>query len=205
MKFAEGLYRTAHNCHVGYRYNNWGLSTLRLWVDRIVKPASVLEIGCGNGKLCKLLVDMGYDVTGLDIVPGPYDRSGYNFVRHDITLGYLPFEDNTFDYCMSFDVLEHLPPKWIDHHIWDMYRVAPTVIASVGCFEAQPFHETVKPPEWWMEKFNRLCDGSHKEFHISTDMKNRQRLLFCGQKKEKRNDTKNHKPVQEEENKRAEG
>jgi len=71
----EGLYRTMHNATIGYRKNNWGLITLARWLLYLTKaPASILEVGCGNGKLCKLLVDIGYDVTGLDIVSWVYDR-----------------------------------------------------------------------------------------------------------------------------------
>jgi SAM-dependent methyltransferase len=174
-----------HNTFDDYRGKNWGLVTLPQWLNRLKRPASILEVGCGNGKLCKLLSDLGYDVTGLDLVPGSYDRDGYNFVKHDITLSYLPFKDNEFDYCLSFDVLEHLPTKWVEQSIWDMFRVANSIVVSVACYGNEPLHLTVRPPEWWVEKFNRLCLGNGiKTFHIFNAPENsHQKLLFYGTSK----------------------
>lgn len=179
----EAIYQTMHNTLPGYRYHNQGIKRLAFWILSLkAKPASILEVGCGNGILCKFLVDMGYDVTGLDIVPGSYDRAGYNFVQHDITLGFLPFTDNEFDCCLSFDVLEHLPRKWVEHHIWDMLRVSNSIIGTAACFERAPLHLTVKEPEYWMEIISR---HSEKEMHYHVfDAPIGKTLLFNTKKKE---------------------
>lgn len=183
----ESLYRTMHNTFTSYRQNNWGVKTLVRWLGYLNNaPSSILEVGCGNGKLCKLLADMGYDVTGLDIVPGPYDRDGYDFVKHDMTKGRLPFEDKTFDYCLAFDVLEHLPQKWIEESLWDMFRVAHNVIILIpGNHELKyelkrRLHLTVRPADWWIEKFNRLANSSEDK-HITIFPDQRvgfERILF---------------------------
>jgi SAM-dependent methyltransferase len=179
----ESLYRTMHNTSPAYRENNWGLDTLPQWIDKLKKPASILEIGCGNGKLCNLLSDMGYDVTGLDLIESNYDRKKYKFIKHDIELGLLPFKDNEFDYCVSFDVLEHLPEKWIEQFIFDTARVSREIVVTAACYGEAPLHLTVKPVEWWIEKFNRICDGLEvKTIHIYTSANGNQRILFHGKK-----------------------
>lgn len=181
----EALYRTAHNTLPGYRNNNQGIIRLRYWLSSLKEPPlSILEVGCGNGKLCKLLTGMGYDVTGLDIVPGPYsyDRDGYNFVEHDIARGRLPFTDNEFDCCLSFDVLEHLPRKWIEEHVWDMLRVSGAIIGTVACYERTPLHLTVKEHGWWKEIISR---HSEKEVQYGIfDGPVGKTLLFNTKKKE---------------------
>ena len=178
----QALYRTMHATHVGYRNFNHGLYRLTQWSHVLTPPpASIVEIGCGNGKLCRLLGFWGYDITGLDLVRGQYDRAAYNFVEHDVCTGHLPFEDRTFDYCVSFDVLEHIPEKWINEVIWDMFRVARTVIIGISCRgKGQAgLHPTVHPPEWWSEKLNRMCHGSDNRHLVTINHgTDDERLLF---------------------------
>lgn len=163
MKFPneqEALYQTMHNSHVGYMGFNQGIRYMRSWLRRLKDPpASILEMGCGNGLLCKSLAMMGYTVTGTDIVPGSYDRRGYAFVGHDIQSGPLPFKNDEFDYCVSFDVLEHLEPKWVGHAVFEMARVAQfdEIIGTAACFKNGPFHRTVKEPRWWVETISQSC------------------------------------------------
>jgi len=150
----EALYNTAHNTIEGYWVNNWGVALGKGWIQKLEPNSKILEIGCGNGALCELLAVQGHDVTGLDLVPGreDYDRSKYKFVLHDLQSGFLPFEDNMFDACVSFDVLEHLEERFIGQVLFEMFRVADEVFLSVACFERIPFHQTVQNEAWWIKK-----------------------------------------------------
>lgn len=184
----EALYRTMHTTHIGYRNFNHGLYRLKQWSHILSQPpASILEVGCGNGRLCRLLSFWGYDVTGLDLVRGDYDRQMYDFIEHDMCTGHLPFKDKTFDYCVSFDVLEHIPEKWIDETIWDMFRVARTIILGISCRKKGQalLHPTVHPPEWWSEKLNRMCSGSGNRYLITINHgTDDERLLFYATQEE---------------------
>jgi SAM-dependent methyltransferase len=187
----EALYRTMHNTMPSYRDNNWGILLLKYWASFIpARPTDILEIGCGNGKTCRFLTDMGHDVTGVDIVSGPYDREGYNFVMHDVTKSQLPFGDKEFDLAVSFDVLEHLEPEFVSDVLWDIFRVAKKVVIVVPLLhetEGKPLlgklHRTVKPAEWWIEKLNNLSFKlANKYITISPDSRNgTNRLIFCGE------------------------
>jgi len=133
---------------------------MRWWLDSLEDPPSaILEIGCGNGILSKALVMMGYDVTGLDIVPGPYNRDGYHFVQHNLHQGPLPFQDDEFDCCISFDCIEHLEPKWARSLIYEMERVTRggNIIGTAACFKSSILHETIENKEWWMEMISQTC------------------------------------------------
>lgn len=173
----EAIYRTIHNAIPAYRNYNQGIGRLQHWITLLKQePASILEVGCGNGKLCKLLSDIGYDVTGLDIVPGPYERP-YDFVIHDIYLGRLPFEDKTYDYCVSFDVLEHLETKWVAEHIWDMLRVADEIIGTVACFERPLLHLTVREPDWWKSTISRISN-KEVQYQVFDEPKGKTLLFY---------------------------
>lgn len=185
LEHQKALYRTMHQASPNYRYDNWGIKTLHRWVHILRKPpASVLDLGCGNGKLCKLLKDMGYDVTGLDIVPGPYERD-YPFVEHDLHSELLPFDEGTFDYCVCFDVLEHLKTKWVEQAIWNIFRVAKQAVILVPGKRPNislkvTLHLTNMNVDWWIGKIrNNAGDEQHYVTFLSNFGKE-ERLLFYG-------------------------
>jgi len=168
---AEALYRTMHNSHLGYRNNNQGLWLICDWLNLLRdsrgeihnpwtdKPITIVELGCGNGKLCDLLSEMKLDVTGVDIALAPtvYDRSKYKFIKHDLTVFPYPFSDNEFDYCLSFDVLEHLPEKNLPDALREMARISKGIIVKIACSGQPPLHLTVKSPGWWLNQLIINC------------------------------------------------
>jgi SAM-dependent methyltransferase len=174
LQFVEpqkALYRTMHNSHPGYRHVNQGIKVACDWLhllrDRRGEvhnpwtdtPIKVIELGCGNGILCKLLSTMGFDVTGTDLYEGKviYDRTAYKFLEQDLTKVPYPFKDNEFDYCLSFDVLEHLPEKDIGAVLAEMARISRGIIVKVSCHGIKPLHITVKSPGWWLNQLTTYC------------------------------------------------
>lgn len=73
----------------------------------------VLEVGCGNGYGTSLLAKNGFNVVGLDIdeetikeASKKYQTQNCNFVWYDGKK--IPFEEETFDFIVSFQVIEHV-------------------------------------------------------------------------------------------------
>lgn len=181
----EALYKTMHNCDRNYREKNQGLTLYSLWRDLLDSSASVIEIGCGNGKLCEDLSSQGFTTIGLDVAEGLYERKGYLFVRHDLTSGKLPFNSGEIDYCLAFDVLEHLPPKWINEIVWDIARVAKKgIVLSIACYGRPPLHLTVHSPEWWAETLKNACrDVDWEILKIFNRETIKRVVVFYGKKK----------------------
>lgn len=165
------LYNTMHISHIGYRYKNQGIAVACDWLHLLRDkrgvahnpwtdtPISVIEVGCGNGKLCNLLSSLSFDVTGTDIFDNEavYDRTAYKFVQHDLMKTPYPFGDNEFDYCLSFDVLEHLTEEYIAPVLQEMARISPRLIIKVSCTGEAPLHLTVKSPGWWLNQLMANC------------------------------------------------
>jgi SAM-dependent methyltransferase len=67
--------------------------------------ASMLDVACGKGRHSKVLADMGFAVTGIDLSASSIEEASRNsserlqFYQHDMR---LPFYINYFDYAFNF-------------------------------------------------------------------------------------------------------
>ena len=125
------LYQKIHENSSAYRKNNQGLILFDIWSKYVQLTSPILDVGCGNGKLCDLLCK-DYEVIGIDVVNGIYDRIGYNYVQMDATSEIWPFEDKMFSVSLCFDVLEHLKETDISIVLNELIRVSKVQILSIA-------------------------------------------------------------------------
>lgn len=75
------------------------------------KPTKMLEVGCGDGAMLRLLVAQGIDARGVDASSSGIERcktTGLNAQCLDVSVDGLPFADDEFDAVLSLETLEHL-------------------------------------------------------------------------------------------------
>jgi 2-polyprenyl-3-methyl-5-hydroxy-6-metoxy-1,4-benzoquinol methylase len=78
---------------------------------KIKKPGSLLDIGCGNGKILVLGRDNGWKVRGLELSPSLADSISEKFgieVTISNFLTYEPAKEEQYDLVILRHVLEHL-------------------------------------------------------------------------------------------------
>jgi ubiquinone/menaquinone biosynthesis C-methylase UbiE len=96
-----------------------------MWVYDNVRPgARVLDLGCGSGVLA-LLKRKRVTLVGVDLSPDCADaarRNGYDEAQAANFLN-LPFDDATFDYVVSLDVMGHVEFDEKDAVLTEMRRV----------------------------------------------------------------------------------
>ncbi len=102
-------------------------------------PKKALDVGCGEGRFCRMLKQHGIDVTGVDPTPEllaaarARDRDGEYLEAY---AEHLPFDDNAFDLVVSYLSLIDIPD--IEAAIPEMARVlAPNgalLIANLNGF-----------------------------------------------------------------------
>jgi SAM-dependent methyltransferase len=92
----------------------WGLPLYERILDRtgIGSGTSVLDLGCGRGLFCRLAVDRGATVAGIDVASEMVEEAKHltpegNFRTGDVQA--LPYPDDTFDVVTSFQTMNHVP------------------------------------------------------------------------------------------------
>ncbi len=92
------------------------------------KGIKVLDIGCGGGLACEFLAKRGANVSGIDLSFNSIKTAQEHAKKSNLQIDYqcgvaekLPYEENTFDVVVCFDVLEHVE----DWHkvICEIYRI----------------------------------------------------------------------------------
>jgi len=99
-----------------YQHDRGQFQTFAIWHRQILRiladqPRSqrVLDLGCGNGRLLKAIVDLGFTAEGVDVSPEAValcQAQGLQAQTVDITQD-IPFRDQ-FDICVSAEVIEHV-------------------------------------------------------------------------------------------------
>jgi SAM-dependent methyltransferase len=79
-----------------------------LIVHQLTPGSKILELGGGSGYQAKLLTESGFEVISVDI-DNPKARIGEFFPVEIYDGKTLPAHDDSFDYVISSNVLEHIP------------------------------------------------------------------------------------------------
>jgi len=80
---------------------------------QFLPPAGrILDVGCNDGSMSLRLLEMGYEVVGVDL-PKVVSRARQQladlfFVGVDASAG-LPFKNSSIDVVLALEVIEHLP------------------------------------------------------------------------------------------------
>jgi len=125
-------------------------------VASALRPASVVDIGCGQGSWIAEWIKAGVaDCAGVD---GDYvDRSrlvmpGGQFRAHDLG---KPFDlGRRFDLVESFETAEHIDPASADMFVANLTRHGDLVLFSAAVpGQGGESHINEQPPDYWRQKF----------------------------------------------------
>ena len=116
----------------------------RYLAKKIQRGKRVLNIGVGRGGLEKLLLDTGAEVYCLD----PSEKA-IDLIRSKFTLGenakvgfsqQIPFDENSFEYVVMTEVLEHLDDSVLSATMSEVRRV---LVAGGKFIGTVPAHENL--------------------------------------------------------------
>jgi len=127
-------------------------------VMQMVRPVSVLDVGCGTATWLKVFEENAvHDVMGVD--GGHLDRSllkisADRFLEKDLrqhfSLG------RKFDLVLSLEVAEHLDERSADAHVQTLIDHGDTILFSAAIpGQGGQNHVNEQWPEYWQDKFGR--------------------------------------------------
>lgn len=173
-------YKRATTLH-WYHTKNWGLDDIWIegynWIEDIGIPQTVIDIGCGNGKLVRhLRVYEAIDAYGVDLISegiSPDTRAGmedafYFFPAWDysswVKMRNNIFKNNVdarFDLGISADFLEHIPPEYLNAVLNCIHNFTHQSIHKINLRRDKEWkdpanrkHLSLYSPEEWMYKFS---------------------------------------------------
>ena len=98
-------------------------------IYNLVENLNVLEVGCGSGYGSKYLAQNAKSITTVDIDNKSLEFAQKNNFAENIkyinanATERLPFDDNTFDMAISFQVIEHISPKLMNNYLNEFKRL----------------------------------------------------------------------------------
>lgn len=169
FKGKKGEYKVAQ---VGNVFGKYWYSAVNVYRALMIKwnlnPTSVLDVGCGVGYLVKHLRRLGVDAHGVEVSEDALrlaDPEVRPFLHYgDVTR--LPYEDNSFDAVVSFDVLEHIDASRLHKAVEETVRVAKRYVLHkvyttenryITRFHRRDFsHTSVFSKQYWKRHFATL-------------------------------------------------
>jgi 2-polyprenyl-3-methyl-5-hydroxy-6-metoxy-1,4-benzoquinol methylase len=134
------------------------------WLDKHACQ-HVLDFGCGTGRLALKLADEGYSVRMIDIAANCLDKRVQDNLGPALTFeqACLWSDEVTHihgDAVICIDVLEHIPPDYVETVISTIRAAAPHGYCNAALYKdgfgqriGKPLHLTVKPAAFWHSHF----------------------------------------------------
>jgi hypothetical protein len=153
----------------------------------LLKPASVVDIGCGAGAWLSVVRECGIaDILGIDgdyVQPEALLIPRNCFRAANLTAGLDV--GRRFDLVLSLEVAEHIPPEQAETYLDNLTRLGDAIVFSAAIpNQTGTGHVNEQWPEYWKERFEQrgyhVVDCLRRRFWSNRDVERwyRQNILL---------------------------
>jgi len=146
------------------------LASMQFVDDVDVADRVMLDIGCGYG-WCELnLLERGVrKIIGVEVTEADLDTIRKNISNDKLELRVssaidLPFESNSFDTVVSWEVIEHIPRGSEEKMFSEVVRVLKPGGVFYISTPARSFFSNVLDPAWWLAGHRHYSESNLRKF-----------------------------------------
>jgi hypothetical protein len=128
-------------------------------IVEVLKPESVIDVGCGIGDYVDGFQKLGITSAGIEGSDNfkKFQVPGTLVFQNDLRRAIKVPNNMRFDLAMSFEVAEHIEPEYSDIYTLNLTELSDQVlITAAPPGQKGHYHVNCQPPEYWVEKFDRF-------------------------------------------------
>lgn len=113
-------------------------------IDEVIRPSSVMDVGCGKGLFLKYFFDQGHEIRGIEGSPYAFNQMVVpkNKVRQ-ADLRRRMSNGKKYDLAISVEVAEHIEKEFVGVYMETLTSLSDTIVFSSpppGDTEPHPYH-----------------------------------------------------------------
>lgn len=130
--------------------------------------SKITDFGTGTGRAALLLHELGYKVQMVDIAENCLDTEVREKIGDKLSVMSFyggPFWVRKTEYGLCIDVMEHIPPEFVDETLKNLFLVSDKIFFHISLQEdhfgqelGETLHLTVKPFLWWRDKIAEYAE-----------------------------------------------
>ena len=134
-------------------------------IIELVRPGTVVDIGCGTGLTLRQFLDMGIAAVGVEASRAAIRASRHpdlikrHDLRRELDLG------RRFELVWCFEVAEHIHPRYVDIFVDNLCRHSDTITLSAAPpGQGGEGHFNEQPQSYWVLQFEKRGYRLHAEW-----------------------------------------
>ena len=134
---------------------SWRVSIICDAIINVLKPKSVIDVGCGNGDLVQGFIDKGLVAFGIEGTENVFNAPATgNIIIRDLRKENVLSDFRQFDLAICFEVAEHIEPEYTDIFLDNLCSLSDRILFSAaGPGQGGIHHHNCQPKAYWVGKF----------------------------------------------------